>query len=396
MGRILYRYTLREMLAPFLLGLGVFTFVLLLARLLRLIELVVNRGLPATQVFRLFTYLLPAFLEVTVPMAMLLAILVAFGRLSADSEITALRSAGVSLYQLTPSVATFVLGSALITMFLATYASPWGNHEMRLALFEIARTRASAGIRPQVFNDEFSGLTIYTEQVDSKHDRLAHVLIADQRDPSQQNTIFAETGELVSDPDRHVVTLRLEDGLIYTRDESGRSEYRTEFEHYTVNLDLQAALAGLSEEDEDPKELTLPALNARIAKNRSQGVPVTRELAEYHRKFAIPFACVVFGLLGLPLGIQPGRAVKSRGFTVSVAVIFAYYILLSVGQALAEQDRIPAAVGLWLPNVVLGVIGLIVFYRAGRERAVLPSLPLGRLRGLLRRWTPGLVGDSAA
>jgi lipopolysaccharide export system permease protein len=145
------------MLAPFLLGLGVFTFVLLLARLLRLIELVVNRGLPATQVFRLFTYLLPAFLEVTVPMAMLLAILVAFGRLSADSEITALRSAGVSLYQLTPSVATFVLASALMTMFLATYASPWGNHEMRLALFEIARTRASAGIRPQVFNDEFSG-----------------------------------------------------------------------------------------------------------------------------------------------------------------------------------------------------------------------------------------------
>jgi len=396
MGRILYRYTLREMLAPFLLGLGVFTFVLLLARLLRLIELVVNRGLPATQVFRLFTYLLPAFLEVTVPMAMLLAILVAFGRLSADSEITALRSAGVSLYQLTPSVATFVLLSALATTFLATYGRPWGNHEMRLALFEVARTRATAGIRPQVFNDEFSGLTIYTEQIDSKNDRLVHVLISDQRDPSQQNTIFAETGELVSDPARHVVTLHLEDGVIYTRDESGRSEYRTEFESYAVSLDLQAALAGLSEEDEDPKELTLPELTARIAKNRSQGVPVTRELAEYHRKFAIPFACVVFGLLGLPLGIQPGRAVKSRGFTVSVAVIFAYYMLLSVGQALAEQGRVPAALGLWLPNVVLGVVGLIVFRRAARERAVLPSLPLERLRLLVRRVTPGLVGDPAA
>ena len=101
MGRILYRYTLREMLAPFALGLTIFTFVLLLARLLRLIELVVNRGLPATQVSQLFLYLLPAFLEVTVPMAMLLAILVAFGRLSADSEITALRSSGVSLLQLT-------------------------------------------------------------------------------------------------------------------------------------------------------------------------------------------------------------------------------------------------------------------------------------------------------
>ena len=396
MGRILYRYTLREMLAPFALGLGVFTFVLLLARLLRLIELVVNRGLPATQVLKLFSYLLPAFLEVTVPMAMLLAILVAFGRLSADSEITALRSAGVSLYQLTPSVMTFVAASTLMTTFLSTYARPWGNHEMRLALYEIARTRATAGIRPQVFNDEFSGLTIYTEQIDSKADRLVHVLIADQRDPNQQNTIFAESGELVSDPERHVVTLHLEDGVIYTRDQAGRAEYRTEFESYAVSLDLQAALAGLSEDDEDPKELTLPELTARIAKKRAGGLPVTGELTEYHRKFAIPFACVVFGLLALPLGIQPGRAVKSRGFTVSVAVIFVYYILLSVGQALAEQGRVPAALGLWLPNVVLGAVGLVVFRRAARERAVLPSLPTERVRWLLRRVSPRLVGDSAA
>ena len=396
MGRILYRYTLREMLAPFVLGLGIFTFVLLLARLLRLIELVVNRGLPATQVFRLFAYLLPAFLEVTVPMAMLLAILVAFGRLSADSEITALRSAGVSLYQLTPAVATFVVASMLATAFLATYARPWGNHEMRLALFDIARTRATAGIRPQVFNDEFSGLTIYTERVDTKNDRLLHVLIADQRDPDQQNTIFARQGSLVSDPERHVVTLHLEDGIIYTRDASGRSEYRTEFESYAVSLDLQAALAGLTEEDEDPKELTLPALAERIAAKRASGASVTHELAEYHRKFAIPFACVVFGLLALPLGVQPGRAVKSRGFTLSVAVIFVYYILLSVGQALAEQDRVPAALGLWLPNLVLGLVGVIVFRRAGRELPVLPALPTARFRAFLRRLVPSAAEGRGA
>lgn len=94
MGKILHRYIFREIGVPFALGLGVFTFVLLLARLLKLIELVVNRGVPVESVARIFLYLLPAFLEVTVPMAMLLAILVAFGRLSADSEITALRSSG--------------------------------------------------------------------------------------------------------------------------------------------------------------------------------------------------------------------------------------------------------------------------------------------------------------
>jgi lipopolysaccharide export LptBFGC system permease protein LptF len=144
-----------------------------------------------------------------------------------------------------------------------------------------------------------------------------------------------------------------------------------------VSLDLQAALAGLSEQEEDPKELTLAALARRIATNRAAGTSVTAELVEYHRKFAIPFACVVFGLLALPLGVQPGRGVKSRGFTVSVGVIFLYYILLSVGQALAEQGRVPPAAGLWLPNVVLGFVGLVLFWRAGRELPLLP-LPLRR------------------
>ena len=108
MGKILHRYVFREVLTPFLLGLGVFTFVLLIARLLKLIELVVNRGLPPMQILRLIGYLMPAFLEVTVPMAMLLAILIAFGRLSADSEMIAMRSSGLSIYQLVPPIALFV------------------------------------------------------------------------------------------------------------------------------------------------------------------------------------------------------------------------------------------------------------------------------------------------
>lgn len=393
MGRILYRYTLREMLAPFALGLAVFTFVLLSARMLRLVELVVNRGLPPTWVAWLFAYLLPAFLEVTVPMAMLLAILVAFGRLSADSEITALRSCGIGLPQLVPAVATFVLFATLVTAILAAHARPWGNRSLREALFEIARTRATAGIRAQVFNDEFTGLTIYTERVDAANDRLIHVLIADQRDPNQQNTVFAAEGRLLSDPERQAVTLRLQNGLIYTRDQSGHTEYRTEFETYEVNLDLQAALAGMQDREEAPKELSFGALRQRIAEKEAAGEPVTAELIEYHRKFSIPFACVVFGLLGLPLGVQPGRAVKSRGFAVAVAVIFAYYILLSVGQALAERGRLPPALGLWLPNLTLGALGLVLFRRAARERPVLPELPVA-LRRLLQRPATAVVGAS--
>src|SRR5262249_26098449 len=147
MGKILHRYIFREVVTPFLLGLGIFTFVLLIARLLKLIELVVNRGLPATQILELLGYLMPAFLEVTVPMAMLLAILIAFGRLSADSEMIALRSSGMSLYQLLPPITAFVVFATILTGLLSFNARPWGNRSLKTALFDIARTRAVAGLR---------------------------------------------------------------------------------------------------------------------------------------------------------------------------------------------------------------------------------------------------------
>jgi len=371
--KVLHRYVFREILVPFALGLGVFTFVLLLARLLKLIELVVNRGIPFTTVARVFLYLLPAFLEVTVPMAMLLAILVAFGRLSADSEITALRSSGVSLYQLMPPVATFVIIVTIATAGLAWYGRPWGNRALRTAMWDMARTRATAGLKPQVFNDEFPGLIIYAEQIDTTADQLDRVLISDERDPQQSNTVFARSGYMISDTERETVTLRLLDGTIHTTDATAGASYQTEFRSYDVNLDLRATLADARGKTDDPNELTIGQLHRTIEAKQAQGMPVTAELVEYHRKFAIPFACVVFALIAMPLGIQPARAVRSRGFAVSLVVIFTYYMLLSTGQGFAEQGRVAPVIGLWLPNVVLGVVGLAFLRRAGRERPLVTT-----------------------
>lgn len=373
MGKILHRYIFREVLTPFLLGLGVFTFVLLITRLLKLIELVVNRGLPPAQILRLLGYLMPAFLEVTVPMAMLLAILIAFGRLSADAEIVAMRSSGLSLYQIVPPIALFVGLSTVATAALAMYVRPWANGNLKQELWEIARTRATAGLKPQVFNDEFPGLVIYAEQIDSRTDRLVHVLISDERDPKQRNRVFAREGYMVSDSATQTVTLRLLDGTIHTSGDAG-SDYQTEFESYNVNLDLRNELGGQAATVEDPQELTLSALLARIARQRDSGKASRAALVELHRKFAIPFACVVFGLVGLPLGIAPARAVRSRGFAVSLAVIFVYYILLSAGQGLAEQGTVPPWLGLWLPNVMFGVLGVFLLRRAAQERTLFGSI----------------------
>jgi len=205
------------------------------------------------------------------------------------------------------------------------------------------------------------------------------VLIADERDPRQHNTIFANAGFMISDRRAQTVTLRLLDGSIHTTDPRGGAEYQTDFESYDVNLDLRQAFAGLRQRERDPKELTLGQLARAITAKQAAGRPYGPELVEYHRKFSIPFACVVFGLVAVPLGIQPARAVRARGFVLSLVVIFAYYIFLSAGQALAERGVMPAALGLWLPNLVLATLGTYLFAQAARERTAtgLARLQLG-------------------
>jgi lipopolysaccharide export system permease protein len=384
MGKIIHHYIFREILAPFIFGLAVFTSVLLVARLLKLIELVVSRGVPLLYVLRLISYIMPAFLEVTVPMAMLLAILVAFGRLSADSEMIALRSSGLSLYQLVTPVAIFVIMSTAATAALSFHARPWGNRQLQSALYEIARTRASAGLKPQIFSDEFPGLVIYSESIDAGSDRLQHVLIGDERDPNQHNTIFAREGLMISDARTQTVTLRLLDGSIHTTEARGGAQYHTDFQSYDVNLDLRQTFAVTRQREPDPKELTIGQLRRAIATKQRAGRSYQAELVEYHRKFAIPFACIVFGLVGIPLGVQPARAARARGFTVSLVLIFAYYILLSTGQGLAEQGMVPAAVGLWLPNGLFAALGVYLFRETARERTVLGLERLGYALTTLR------------
>jgi len=241
---------------------------------------------------------------------------------------------------------------------------------LRSALFEIARTRASAGIKPAIFNDDFPGLVIYAETIDATNDRLTHVLIADERDSQERNTIIASDGTMISDPATKTVTLRLRDGFIHTTDTKAGSEYQTRFESYDVNLDLRQMFAGSRQKERDPKELTVGQLRRAMEAKAAAGQSFVPELVEFHRKFAIPFACIVFGIVAMPLGIQPVRAARARGFAISLGMIFTYYVMLSFGQALAEQRAVPVLVGLWLPNAVFAVGGVYLFVQAGRERTL--------------------------
>ncbi len=369
MGAILRRYLLLEMLVPFVLGLSVFTLVLLIARIVRLVEMVVNRGVPLTEMLKLFSLILPAFLEVTVPMALLLAILLGFGRMSADSEIVAMKTSGISLYQMMVPVAVFTAIVCLLTFWLAVSVRPWSNAALKNQLFEIAKNRASAGFREKVFNDEFPGLVIYVEEIEGGGGTLKGILVADFRDPKRRNTVVAKIGMLLPNEKTKTVTLRLLDGTIFGSSEEGRLFQKTDFTVNDVALNL-SALSDLQGRDRDPKEMSMTELRGRIRWRQQRGIPAFEESLELHRKFSIPFACIVFALVAVPLGIQPARAVRSRGFSVSLVLIFCYYILLTACETLAQKGILPAAVAMWTPNLLFLALGASLFSKAAHERPV--------------------------
>jgi lipopolysaccharide export system permease protein len=197
-------------------------------------------------------------------------------------------------------------------------------------------------------------------------------LISDTRDPNQRNTVLAKNGFVVGNEEAHTITLRLLDGSIHTFLPGEKSYHKTDFTTYDVSLNLAVALARFSQREKDAQEMTLGELRAEIAQRRSEGRSVNSEMVELHRKFSLPFACVVFGLVGVPLGMQPVRAVRSRSFSVSLALIFVYYLLLTAGEAMAEKGRLPALVALWIPNVVFLALGAILFAASARERQLNP------------------------
>lgn len=401
--KIVDRYLLRELAVPFLLGIGIFTSILLIVRILKLVELVVNRGVPFLQMVRIFSYILPAFLEVTLPMALLLAILVAFGRLSSDSEIIALRASGFSLYRLLAPVAGFALAAAILTFFLSVYARPWGNGLLRTGLYDIVRARASAGIKPKVFNDDFAGLVLYVDEIEPPGNRLFGIVVSDQRgeertEPSASprrgaagfdssaavNTVYAHSGILYSHPDEDVLTLRLLDGGIFSVPRKGRGFENTTFQQMDINLDLRFALAELQAREKDVSELRIAELRRAIAFKRAHGEPALAERVELHRKLAIPFACLVFAAIGVPLGIQPTRSVHSRSFSLSLVFIFLYYLLLTLGQNLGERGLLHPFMAVWIANVVLAIIAVYLLRRAARDTTAGKPPWADRLSSLLR------------
>lgn len=364
----LHRYVGREIIIPFLLGFAVFTFVLLMGRFIKLAEMVIAKGVPLSDVMRLVMYMLPSFSIVTIPMSFLLAVLLAFGRLSTDNELTAMKASGVSLYGLLPPVIAFAVLAYLTTTAITVYALPWGNTAFKTLLYNAINTRVNISLKDRVFNDDFPGLVLYVARYDEEKHHISGILIYDERNSEEAVTIFAKNGLIMTDPDRKSLRLRLLHGSVHRP--RGKDGYQlTHFESYDLSVSFNQDYKIVPTINE--LDMTFAELKKAMA-TPGNDAKTTRDLfLEFHRRLALPFACFVFALIGIPLGLQNRRAGKSSGFSICIVLLLLYYIVLTAGKTLGQKGVISPAISMWLPNILFIGLGLYLFTKAANDQRIL-------------------------
>jgi lipopolysaccharide export system permease protein len=378
MFKIIDRYILKEIAYPFLLILFVLTFVLLMGKIIQLMDLMVNKGVSFVDISKLFLLLTPSFLILTIPISLLISILIGLGRLSGDNELTILKASGMSLYKLVGPVAIASLIAFTITAVTSLFLVPQSKYATKNLLFNVAKKKASIGIKEKVFNDDFKGILLYAESIPVNGDFMEGVIISDTRISKEPSTIIAERAYLVSDPALMTVTLRLQNGSTHTVDKMMKNYRKMDFSSYDVNLDIESSIAEAKRVNaKDSTEMTVWELSRKLNTAGLEDA-VFREMAiEFYKTITTPLSCIVFGILGIPLSIRAHRAVRSRGFTLGLIIVFIYYIMRLGGEALVETGRLSPLIGTWSPNIIFCIVGFYLLIRAANDRPLRIPIPIG-------------------
>lgn len=362
------RYLLKEIAAPMFMALVIFTFVLMMGRSQKLMEMVIDKGVPVGQILHLLANLLPAFLVLTIPVALLIGVLLAFGRLSAESELVAMKASGIHLSLLMRPVLALALLASLITAALTLYIEPTANAAFRRQAFAIASSIATIGIQPMTFNDEFSGLVLYAADVDDKNGQMSNIFIADERPGTLPATIFARSGGIQIDQKDQSLNLRLKDGAIHRLNDNDDAYQIIQFGTYGLRVHLNHSDDKGQVLNRKESELTLPDL--LIARQTPQDPKEARVLnAALQRRFVMASTPIIFILIGVPLGIRSQRSGRGANFALALFIFLLFYILFTLSKTLVIDLGL-TALFMWLPVVVFTVAGLFLLRAAANEREI--------------------------
>jgi LPS export ABC transporter permease LptG/LPS export ABC transporter permease LptF len=373
--RILTRYILREVSSHALIGAAIFTFVLFTRDLGRILELVVRASAPLPSVAEIFFYTVPVALTYTIPMSVLVGILLGLSRLAADSEITAMRASGMGVWTFGRVLSIFVIGAWGLALFNGLYLAPWSMASLGHLEDQLKGSQVSFEVQPRVFYEGFPKIVLYVQDVHTAQSAALWkgVFLADISDPANPRITLAQQGILVPEgKDR--LHLHLVDGATHETDPKLADRYQiSTFQQTDIPLDLPSTE---NKVDEQVPVGLVPTSQLREYARRVDPVSARWYLIEFHRRFALPTACLVLAMVGIPLGLSSKKSGKSGGFVLTIALVFVYYFVSLIGVSLARQGKLGPMLGAWLANIVFFAAGAILLRQAERWPIALSAFRL--------------------
>jgi LPS export ABC transporter permease LptF/LPS export ABC transporter permease LptG len=373
--KTLDRYMIREILVPLGLSLLVLTFVLEIPPILREAEALISKGVAWSVVGRVLLLLLPQALGITIPMAVLLGILIGFGRLSADREFVAMQACGISVFRLVRPVAVIALVAMAADAYVMIVALPNANQTFREITFNVVASRAESNVKPRVFFDDFPNRTLYVRDVVPGGWR--DVFLADTTRPDETTVYLAKEGRLIVDREKRSVVLELKNGTQHTTRTSKPEEYEGgDFASVLLTLDADAVFPRFVPAKGIP-EMTIAELRQNMVEAATRGEAGYSQRFMIQQKFSIPAASLVLALIGLALGVSNRKDGRLASFVLGFGVIFAYYVCLWTARALSLSGGFPTELGPWIPNLLFGAAGvaLLVWRSRSADQPIRVTLP---------------------
>ncbi len=380
---IINRYIFREMIPPFVITMVFFTFIFLMAEMLRITNWIVNYNIGLWTVFSMIAYMTPSFLVFVIPMSVMMAVLLIFIRMSDDQEIIALKAGGANIHGLLPPVILLGLVGFALTFFMAAYGQPWGRVAVKELMIRIVSSH-HVGLEERRFNDDFPNTTVYVSKIDAPTHELIDVFIEERRDDKIVITLVAPRAVLTTEQNErsNILKITLFNGAFLLTDLKNNSTRSGPFSQYSLPIDLEGIISKAKKMKRHRKEMSMAELRRYIDNAPDKDKKYYRALLEFYRKFSIPFAAIVLGFLAAPLGIQSRGGGKSAGMVLGLFFFLIYYLILSAGMVFGENGDYPPIIGMWAPNIVMACIGIFLQYRTAREK---PLYIDGMIDAVMRR-----------
>jgi lipopolysaccharide export system permease protein len=360
--KILRNYFLKEFISPLFLALAVLTFVMILGNLVKIADLVINKGVDIYSVAKLFLYMIPYLLTYTLPVACLAAVLLSLGRLSSDNEIVAIRASGISLFSLILPLLMVGLILSLVLVVFNDRIIPYARYASRKTLVEVGVKNPTVALEPGVFINSFDKYILFIYAIDQN--KLSNVRIYEpQGEDKPTRTIVAKKGEFISVPQMNMIKIKLIDGTTDEPDpQNPNNFYKLNFKTYFMTLNL-AQMQDKDKVEKKPKDMTIKELKNKIKELEKSGIDPGPLITEVTKRIALAFSSFVFILLGSSLAIITRRREKTINFGIAFLIVGVYYLLLLGSEALSLQGHLKPNLAMWIPNIIFGTIGAILTYR---------------------------------